>query len=57
MAWAGWRSASRGTRGGLVETYLLIALLFPLASLPLAAAGSPVVMAALILLSGSRSRR
>lgn len=43
----------RGLRGGLVETYLLIALLFPLASLPLMAASSPVAMAGLVVLSGA----
>jgi predicted MFS family arabinose efflux permease len=40
-------------RRGLVETYVAIALLFPLAYLPLAAASSPVVMAALVMLAGA----
>jgi MFS family permease len=39
-------------RGGLVETYLAIALLFPLACLPLVAASSPLAMAALAVLAG-----
>jgi MFS family permease len=42
----------RAVRAGLVETYLAIALLFPLATLPLAAGSSPAVMAALVILSG-----
>ena len=42
----------RAARAGLVETYLAIALLFPLATLPLAAGSSPAVMAALVILSG-----
>jgi MFS family permease len=45
----GLRSAHRG----LVETYVLIAMLFPLACLPLAAASSPPVMALLVLLAGA----
>ncbi len=43
---------ARAARRGLVETYLLIAVLFPLACLPLAAASSPVVMGALAMLAG-----
>ncbi len=45
----GLRSANRG----LVETYVLIALLFPLACLPLAAASSTAVMALLVMLAGA----
>jgi len=44
---------ARGRRGGLVETFLLIALLFPLACLPLAAASSPAAMVALVVLAGA----
>jgi predicted MFS family arabinose efflux permease len=44
----GLRSAGRG----LVETYVLIALLFPIACLPLAAASSPLAMALLVMLAG-----
>jgi MFS family permease len=44
----GLRSADRG----LVDTYVLIALLFPLACLPLAAASSPLAMALLVMLAG-----
>jgi MFS family permease len=43
----------RSTHRGLVETYVLIALLFPLACLPLAAASSPPVMALLVMLAGA----
>jgi MFS family permease len=43
----------RSTHRGLVETYVLIALLFPLACLPLAAASSPVAMALLVMLAGA----
>jgi predicted MFS family arabinose efflux permease len=43
----------RSARRGLVETYVLIALLFPLACLPLAAASSPLAMAALVMLAGA----
>jgi MFS family permease len=45
----GLRSADRG----LVETYVLIALVFPLACLPLAAAGSTGVMVVLVMLAGA----
>ncbi len=40
-------------RPGLVDTYVLIALLFPLACLPLAAASSPAAMALLVMLAGA----
>ncbi|MQA73570.1 MAG: MFS transporter [Solirubrobacterales bacterium] len=43
---------ARHLRSGLVETYLAIALLFPLACLPLVAASSPLAMAALAVLAG-----
>ncbi len=43
---------ARAGRRGLVETYLAIALLFPLACLPLAIASSPPAMAALVVLAG-----
>lgn len=42
----------RRVRHGLVQTYLAIAVLFPLACLPLAAASAPAAMAALVMLSG-----
>lgn len=42
----------RRIRHGLVETYLAIAVLFPLACLPLAAASAPAAMAALVILAG-----
>ena len=45
----GLRAANRG----LVETYVLIALLFPVACLPLAAASSTAVMAVLVMLAGA----
>jgi MFS family permease len=45
----GLRPANRG----LVETYVLIALVFPLACLPLAAAGSTGVMVVLVMLAGA----
>ena len=45
----GLRSAHRG----LVETYVVIAVLFPIACLPLAAASSPAVMALLVILAGA----
>ena len=43
--------ARQSTRG-IVEMYLLIAVLFPLACLPLAVADSPLVMGALAMLAG-----
>jgi MFS family permease len=43
--------ARQATRG-IVEMYLLIAALFPLACLPLAAANSPLAIAALAMLAG-----
>ena len=43
---------ARRPRRGLVETYLVIAALFPLACLPLIAASSPLSMAALAMLAG-----
>ena len=43
----------RATNRGLVETYVLIALLFPLACLPLAAASSTAAMAVLVMLAGA----
>lgn len=43
----------RSARRGLVENYVTIALLFPLACLPLAAASSPLAMAALVMLAGA----
>ena len=43
---------ARELRSGLVETYLTIALIFPLACLPLVAAWSPVSMALLAVLAG-----
>ena len=43
---------ARELRSGLVETYLTIALIFPLACLPLVAAWSPASMAALAVLAG-----
>jgi MFS family permease len=38
---------------GLVETYLLVALVFPLTVLPMAAGTSPLVMGALVMLAGA----
>ncbi len=46
--WFGARETARGP----ADTYLLIAVLFPLACLPLAAASSPLAMAALAMLAG-----
>ncbi len=43
---------ARSVRGDLAATYLRIAWIFPLACLPLAAAGSPFAMAAFALLAG-----
>ena len=43
---------ARPARRGLVETFLLIAALFPLACLPLVAADSVFAMAALVMLAG-----
>jgi predicted MFS family arabinose efflux permease len=44
---------ARTSRRELLETYLLIGLLFPLACLPMIAASSPVAMALLVLLAGA----
>ena len=43
---------ARPRRSGLVDTYLAIALVFPLACLPLVLAWSPPTMAALVILAG-----
>ena len=43
----------RAARRDLAETFVAIALLFPLACLPLAAASSPLAMAILIMLAGA----
>ena len=43
----------RSTDRGLTDTYVLLALLFPLACLPLAAASSPPAMALLVMLAGA----
>ena len=44
---------ARRNRRELLDTYLLIGLLFPLACLPLIAAASPVAMGILVLLAGA----
>jgi MFS family permease len=44
---------ARQGRRELLDTYLLIGLLFPLACLPLVAASSPVTMGLLVLLAGA----
>lgn len=43
---------ARAIRGQITATYLRIALLFPLACLPLAMAGTPLAMAGLVVLAG-----
>jgi MFS family permease len=43
---------ARPPRGGALRSFFIFALVFPLASLPLAAASSPAVMAALVVLAG-----
>ena len=50
---AGLAFGLRAANRGLVETYVLIALLFPVACLPLAAASSTAVMAVLVMLAGA----
>lgn len=49
----GFVFGARRTRAGIVDTYLWIALIFPLACVPLAAAGSPLAMAGLVVLAGA----
>jgi MFS family permease len=44
---------ARQTRRELLETYLVISMLFPLACLPLIAASSPLAMGLLVLLAGA----
>ena len=44
---------ARRSRRDLLDTYLLISLLFPLACLPLMAASSPLAMGVLVLLAGA----
>jgi MFS family permease len=44
---------ARQTRRALLDTYLLIGLVFPLACLPLIAATSPLTMGLLVLLAGA----
>ena len=44
---------TRGGRGAMVDTFLLIALLFPLACLPLVLAWSPWAMVPLVILAGA----
>jgi predicted MFS family arabinose efflux permease len=44
---------ARTSRRELLETYLFIGLLFPLACLPMIAASSPLAMAFLVLLAGA----
>lgn len=44
---------TRPPRRGIVETYVLVSIAFPLACLPLAAADSPAAMAALVILAGA----
>jgi predicted MFS family arabinose efflux permease len=44
---------ARQTRRELLDTYLVIGLIFPLACLPLIAASSPLSMALLVLLAGA----
>ena len=43
----------RPSRRGIVRTYVLVSLAFPLACLPLAAASSPLAMGALVVLAGA----
>lgn len=44
---------ARASTRGLLETYLLFAVIFPLACLPLLAASSPLSMALLVLIAGA----
>jgi MFS family permease len=44
---------ARQSRRGLLDSFLLIGLIFPLATLPMVAAGSPLTMALFVAMSGA----
>ncbi len=50
---AGLIFGARQSRRELLDTFLLVGLLFPLATLPMIVAGSPLTMALLVALSGA----